>query len=353
MGPRWSRRVMAPWTTLGHRHSRTANARGTSLHRRPDRHADRPSSRARALLWALALSALVGVGGAMGAGGASAAEPADPTATPTPTPTPTPAPPDGPTVLGPTVTFHGRGYGHGVGMSQYGARGRALEGQATADILAHYYRGTTLGTLDPPPADPGPRPQPAQDLEGKAARHLRPTDELGDRRDRPGLSGRRPAHPDAHHEGDRVTGIDLVAPPGVRPVRREAAERSQDQGVRRPGDRGDRPAPAVVEAEHLRPVPWHAAGHPEDHQADRQRREPSGPRAVPARRRPRRDAIDLADGRAPGAGDRLALVCRPQAPARRLLLRHRRRHRARRCTGARRRSARPPTPRSRRPRTRC
>ncbi len=88
----------------------------------------------------------------MGAGGASAAEPADPTATPTPTPTPTPAPPDGPTVLGPTVTFHGRGYGHGVGMSQYGSRGRALEGQATADILAHYYRRTTLGTLDPPPA---------------------------------------------------------------------------------------------------------------------------------------------------------------------------------------------------------
>ena len=26
------------------------------------------------------------------------------------------------------VTFHGRGYGHGVGMSQYGARGRALDG---------------------------------------------------------------------------------------------------------------------------------------------------------------------------------------------------------------------------------
>ena len=55
-------------------------------------------------------------------------------------------------MLGPTVTFYGRGYGHGVGMSQYGARGRALEGQGTADILAHYYRGTTLGTLDPAPA---------------------------------------------------------------------------------------------------------------------------------------------------------------------------------------------------------
>ncbi|MFL5650845.1 MAG: SpoIID/LytB domain-containing protein [Chloroflexota bacterium] len=68
-----------------------------------------------------------------------------PTATPTPTPTPTPAP--GPTVLGSTVTFFGRGYGHGVGMSQYGARGRALAGEDAATILAHYYRGATFGSV--------------------------------------------------------------------------------------------------------------------------------------------------------------------------------------------------------------
>ena len=60
-----------------------------------------------------------------------------------PTPTPTP----GPIVLGDTVTFFGRGYGHGVGMSQYGARGRALAGQSSTTILAHYYRGATLGTV--------------------------------------------------------------------------------------------------------------------------------------------------------------------------------------------------------------
>jgi SpoIID/LytB domain protein len=51
------------------------------------------------------------------------------------------------TPLGASVTFFGRGYGHGVGMSQYGARGRALDGQSAADILAHYYAGTTLGTV--------------------------------------------------------------------------------------------------------------------------------------------------------------------------------------------------------------
>jgi stage II sporulation protein D len=47
-----------------------------------------------------------------------------------------------------SVTFYGRGYGHGVGMSQYGARGRALAGQDAAAILAHYYAGTTAGTID-------------------------------------------------------------------------------------------------------------------------------------------------------------------------------------------------------------
>jgi stage II sporulation protein D len=47
-----------------------------------------------------------------------------------------------------TVKFFGRGYGHGVGMSQHGARGRALAGQDAATILAHYYEGTTLGSID-------------------------------------------------------------------------------------------------------------------------------------------------------------------------------------------------------------
>ena len=49
----------------------------------------------------------------------------------------------------PDLTFYGRGYGHGVGMSQYGARGRALAGQSAPAILAHYYAGTTLGTRNP------------------------------------------------------------------------------------------------------------------------------------------------------------------------------------------------------------
>lgn len=76
---------------------------------------------------------------------------ASPAAEPSPTPTvvPSPAAPVEPTILGETITFYGRGAGHGVGMSQYGARGRALAGQDAPTILSHYYQGATLGTLDP------------------------------------------------------------------------------------------------------------------------------------------------------------------------------------------------------------
>jgi SpoIID/LytB domain protein len=73
---------------------------------------------------------------------------AEPTAAPTAAPTSAPsAGPAGPVTLGSTVTFYGRGYGHGVGLSQYGAQGRATDGQLAAGILVHYYQGTTLGTM--------------------------------------------------------------------------------------------------------------------------------------------------------------------------------------------------------------
>jgi stage II sporulation protein D len=39
----------------------------------------------------------------------------------------------------------GRGWGHGVGMAQYGAYGMALEGRTHAEILKHFYAGTQLG----------------------------------------------------------------------------------------------------------------------------------------------------------------------------------------------------------------
>jgi stage II sporulation protein D len=42
---------------------------------------------------------------------------------------------------------HGRGFGHGVGLSAYGAYGYAKHGKGYPFILAHYYKGTTLGKL--------------------------------------------------------------------------------------------------------------------------------------------------------------------------------------------------------------
>ena len=40
--------------------------------------------------------------------------------------------------------FTTRGYGHGVGMSQWGARALAEQGQTASQILAHYFPGTQL-----------------------------------------------------------------------------------------------------------------------------------------------------------------------------------------------------------------
>lgn len=40
--------------------------------------------------------------------------------------------------------FVGSGYGHGVGMSQIGARGQAMEGKTSVEILSHYYPGTEV-----------------------------------------------------------------------------------------------------------------------------------------------------------------------------------------------------------------
>src|SRR4051812_5969607 len=46
-------------------------------------------------------------------------------------------------------TIRGAGFGHGVGMSQYGAYGFTLNGSGYRDILAHYYTGTAIGSADP------------------------------------------------------------------------------------------------------------------------------------------------------------------------------------------------------------
>jgi stage II sporulation protein D len=46
------------------------------------------------------------------------------------------------------LTLHGMGYGHGVGMCQWGAIGRARAGQDYRTILRTYYPGTSVGVAE-------------------------------------------------------------------------------------------------------------------------------------------------------------------------------------------------------------
>ncbi len=50
------------------------------------------------------------------------------------------------------LRFDTAGYGHGVGMSQYGAEVMARSGADCREILEHYYSGITLEQLSPPEA---------------------------------------------------------------------------------------------------------------------------------------------------------------------------------------------------------
>ncbi len=48
------------------------------------------------------------------------------------------------TSVGSTITIVGKGFGHGVGMSQFGAKGMAESGYTFKQILEHYYTGVTI-----------------------------------------------------------------------------------------------------------------------------------------------------------------------------------------------------------------
>ncbi|MPN63203.1 hypothetical protein SDC9_210958 [bioreactor metagenome] len=48
---------------------------------------------------------------------------------------------------GDKLLFKTTGYGHGVGLCQYGANGMAKEGRKYKDILTHYYTGVALRNI--------------------------------------------------------------------------------------------------------------------------------------------------------------------------------------------------------------
>ncbi len=47
-------------------------------------------------------------------------------------------------VQGDQIIFSGKGYGHGVGLSQWGARKMAVEGKKAEDIVSHYFKGIKI-----------------------------------------------------------------------------------------------------------------------------------------------------------------------------------------------------------------
>lgn len=49
---------------------------------------------------------------------------------------------------GNNIVISTKGYGHGVGMSQYGANGMAAEGKNHEQIIAHYYQGVQITSAD-------------------------------------------------------------------------------------------------------------------------------------------------------------------------------------------------------------
>jgi stage II sporulation protein D len=51
------------------------------------------------------------------------------------------------TVSGDTVQIYGRGFGHGLGLSQWGAHNMAKQGRSYQDILTHYYQGAALSQV--------------------------------------------------------------------------------------------------------------------------------------------------------------------------------------------------------------
>ncbi|WP_338450193.1 stage II sporulation protein D [Niallia oryzisoli] len=50
---------------------------------------------------------------------------------------------------GDDIVINTKGYGHGVGMSQYGANGMAKEGKKYTDIVQYYYKGIQIADSEP------------------------------------------------------------------------------------------------------------------------------------------------------------------------------------------------------------
>lgn len=71
--------------------------------------------------------------------------------------------------------FRGGGWGHALGMSQYGARQMAADGKNFREIIHHYYQGVAIETLPSGNAEPVAQPPAAPEPPASAEPPLAPT----------------------------------------------------------------------------------------------------------------------------------------------------------------------------------
>ncbi len=169
----------------------------------------------------------------------------------------------------------GHGYGHGVGMSQWGAYGYAKHGVGYRKILGHYYSHTKLGRTKP---QAGRRAAPdsarRRRLQGRQAR-LRPQGQGEQALPRRSQPERQQAQA-REQTGHKLTSCGHAA---------QGNRLGPDQDLRA----GSLPR---------------RAGRQAGGRQQRQRDQPAVARRLRAWRRPARGARLLADGRARGAGRR-------------------------------------------------
>ena len=214
-----------------------------------------------------------------------------------------------------TFRFHGSGYGHGIGMSQWGAYGLAQKGWPhrrilTALLLAHARRGLLDAAEEGARGTHGrPSEDPSAPAAGRSSCGSTDPARRSSRRSRPGRRGpSRPRRPSASTRSRRHARLGRRGPvgrscptavrhlrpggrPGVRPRSRRGLASGIRVRVRVPRVRSDRMRRSLRGATHdrapVRGVPPRDGGDAEQ-LADRRA-------ADPGRRRP--DVRDLQDRR--------------------------------------------------------
>ena len=158
---------------------------------------------------------------------------------------------------GASYHFQGGGFGHGVGMSQYGAYGQARAGRSHREILDHYFAGTTLELLPgatpsapvatAPPSSRWPRPRARRVLSDRVEAMLRNQAEtVAQERNRPEPRAA------ARRAADTSAAPPAIPPPTPAPDDEETDVTDPDRPTASAGSR--HPAPRVAYSRPQAPV---------------------------------------------------------------------------------------------------